>query len=283
MDKDLYVYELLKPLTQKETITVRKLRKLYRQFAKDFLSEISGIYTRLDQGEELTYADINQFGDLEKLREQIMALANQLDKKGRKEIIRLLEDTYDYSYEWMAATVNNAIDDKLKDSTPSLPQLVEETRKNAVYGLRLEESLERHRKLIVKEINEAIERGFIEGERYVGISKKVNAAFESSFSRSVTIARTEAHRVREKATHTSAVDAAAQGVVMEKVWNNVGDERVRHSKRANHRSLQGQRRPINERFDLGNGVTAQAPGQSGSASNDINCRCFVTYEVVGLR
>ncbi|MFB8733889.1 phage minor head protein [Bacillus sp. SL00103] len=85
--------------------------------------------------------------------------------------------------------------------------------------------------MIVKDINEAIERGFIERERFSDIARRVKRAFDTSYYRSTVIARTEAHRVREKATHNKAEEFEQQGIVMEKVWNNVDDERVRQTGR----------------------------------------------------
>ncbi|MEC3737042.1 phage minor head protein [Bacillus safensis] len=283
MDKVKYLNELLKPLDLKERGAMRRLKKLYREASKEFMSSLTNLYEKLDQGEDLSYADINQFDDIEALKSQVIALASKLDTRSQKEIIRLLEDTYDFSYDWLASVVEAMIDQKLRNATPSLSRMVEEARKNAVFGLKLTQALEKHRAMIVKDINEAIERGFIERERFSDIARRVRSAFDSSYYRSTVIARTEAHRVREKATHKKAEEFEQQGVVMEKVWNNVDDERVRQTRKANHKALQGQRRKVNEQFDLGNGVTAVAPGQSGSAANDIHCRCFLTYEVVGLR
>ncbi|WP_426578892.1 hypothetical protein P5490_000020 [Bacillus altitudinis] len=80
--------------------------------------------------------------------------------------------------------------------------------------------------------------------------------------------------MREKATHNKAEEFDQQGIVMEKVWNNVDDERVQQTRKANHEALQGQRRKVNEKFELGNGVTAVAPGQSGSAANDSIAAAF---------
>lgn len=37
--------------------------------------------------------------------------------------------------------------------------------------------------------------------------------------------------------------------------------------------------PVNEPFQLPSGATAMSPGMSGVAGEDINSRCFVSYEV----
>ncbi|WP_426578879.1 hypothetical protein P5490_019865 [Bacillus altitudinis] len=98
MDKGKFLNELLKPLDLKERGAMRRLKKLYREASKEFMSSLTDLYEKLDQGEDLSYADINQFDDIETLKSQIIALASKLDVRSQKEIIRLLEDTYDFSY-----------------------------------------------------------------------------------------------------------------------------------------------------------------------------------------
>ena len=43
--------------------------------------------------------------------------------------------------------------------------------------------------------------------------------------------------------------------------------------------MEGQSVPVNEPFQLPSGATAMSPSMSGVAGEDINCRCFVSYEV----
>ena len=51
-------------------------------------------------------------------------------------------------------------------------------------------------------------------------------------------------------------------------------------KGANHMRLDGQTVLADENFDLKDGHTAPAPGMSGVAGHDINCRCIVVREVM---
>ena len=51
-------------------------------------------------------------------------------------------------------------------------------------------------------------------------------------------------------------------------------------KGANHMVLDGQTVLADENFDLKDGHTAPAPGMSGVAGHDINCRCIVVREVM---
>ena len=51
-------------------------------------------------------------------------------------------------------------------------------------------------------------------------------------------------------------------------------------KGANHMKLEGQTVLADEAFDLLDGNSADAPGLSGVAGHDINCRCYVAYEML---
>lgn len=50
--------------------------------------------------------------------------------------------------------------------------------------------------------------------------------------------------------------------------------------KANHIKMEGQVVEVGGYFDLGNGVKAKSPGESGTPENDCNCRCFLDYEMM---
>ena len=58
-----------------------------------------------------------------------------------------------------------------------------------------------------------------------------------------------------------------------KGWKHTSNGQYKHVK------MEGQSVPVNEPFQLPSGATAMSPGMSGVAGEDINCRCFVSYEV----
>ena len=48
----------------------------------------------------------------------------------------------------------------------------------------------------------------------------------------------------------------------------------------NHMKMHGVMVLVDEEFDLGKGATAKAPGQSGVAGHDINCRCYLSRDLI---
>lgn len=275
--------KLFKLLSAKEKAAFREIQRLYKQIINEFMGELTDIYLTIDKGEEITYADVARFRGIDRLRNTIMAQSEKLGAHNRNVIVKLLEDTYEYSYSWLSYSIEMAGDVILENATPHLPELTMRAKQNPITGIKLDPALERSRAKIVSDINRTIEHGFINGKKYTSIAKDVKNVFEMDLNRALTITRTETHRVREQATHDSAQNADNQGVEMEKEWNNAGDSRVRQTPKANHIKMHGQKRRVNEEFDLGNGIMAQTPGQSGDPANDIHCRCFATYEIVRIK
>lgn len=99
-----------------------------------------------------------------------------------------------------------------------------------------------------------------------------HAAPIKSASRAQTIARTEAHG----SSQGISLDVANKtDIPMVKVWlTNISDRT-----RDQHIDADGQKRPLNQPFDV-DGEAMEYPGDpAGSAENVINCRCVIGYEV----
>lgn len=82
-----------------------------------------------------------------------------------------------------------------------------------------------------------------------------------------------AENERERVYNTSAYDTATKLGATTKTWNTQMDNRVRDT----HDYLHGITKPLNEPFYTYNGDSAQHPGGFGVAAEDINCRCYLTY------
>lgn len=106
--------------------------------------------------------------------------------------------------------------------------------------------------------------------------------------RGAMIARTETHGAANFAMHETA---KTTGLELEKEWVSVEDMRTRSIARDDefdHASMNGQRRPMDEPFDMpwvgGGGQPLQImyPGQAGLPGGaTINCRCAVVHQVRG--
>lgn len=121
-------------------------------------------------------------------------------------------------------------------------------------------------------------RRIVADAREEGLSERDTArlirevAPSKSASRAQTIARTEAHG----SSQGISLDVANQtDIPMNKVW--LSDQR--ESAREEHLDINGQKRPLNQPFDVTGEQLAYPGDPSGSAENVINCVCVIGYEV----
>ena len=129
------------------------------------------------------------------------------------------------------------------------------------------------------------------GDRYSTMAGRIKQSVDGSYKKAIRISRTETHRVREAGNldaASSVQEALSSGNVplqMMKVWKTMKDERVRpakqkgRNKQYDHRKMDGVAVKIDEEFILPSGAKTMAPGQSGVAGEDINCRCYLSYEL----
>jgi len=273
---------LYKQLTRREQDTLLQIRREYEQVVSDLVKELGGIFAKIQDG-KLSYMDIVAYRDIQRLQQQAVAQANRLGKFNRDAIQKLLDNSYSLSYSWVSFGIEKAIDKTLSGASPRTPELLALTQKNQIEKLRLSGSLEKSRVKITADIQATISQGLTQGQDLHQMAAEIQRVFTMDYNRALMISETEVHRIREQGSFESAQNASNQGVEMVKYWVNMGDERVRKTHKANHRVLQGQKRALDAQFDLGNGVSAMTPGNSGTAHNDIRCRCFARYEVVGIK
>jgi hypothetical protein len=135
-------------------------------------------------------------------------------------------------------------------------------------------------------ILQSIQSGFITGKSYTdqamsirqiigkyipGIDEKATGAMANA----LRIARTEGNRVLNAGALQSAVELSNQGFDVKKEWLSTIDTVTRDA----HRGLDGQQKDVDKPFIYGDAY-GQAPGQMGSAKQNIHCRCS-TMTIIG--
>lgn len=120
-----------------------------------------------------------------------------------------------------------------------------------------------------------INKGLENGQTYTQTAKDLKKRFGKDINKSVATARTESHRVVET-TKFDTMEEISKEVKLTKTWHTVKDERVRST----HAPMDGVTVPMDEDFTLPSGATCPRPGETGDPAEDINCRCFLSYDVV---
>ena len=102
----------------------------------------------------------------------------------------------------------------------------------------------------------------------IALTIETNTLFSAASSRA--IARTEATRIINRASIDAYQQVSSLGIKVYKQWLTAGDESVRES----HQEMNGQSVEPSQVFSNEYGETF-GPGEWGTASEDINCRCTV--------
>lgn len=271
----------------------RHIKKVYKNVL-DSLREFVGVeYARLAEDDALTYEILQKNGQYANFLSEIERRINGITPDVSAEIKTLTEQMYEIAYTGMVDAVVKASDnERLAKELLGLravsPEVIKKAVENPISGLTLSDTLEKHRKEIIYDIKRNIGVGLANGDRMSTMAKRIKESVDGDYKKAIRIARTEAHRVREAGHGEAANDIneslkqGVTGMVMMKTWKTMKDSRVRKTNKADHRKLHGVQIPVDEEFDLGHGIKAKEPSNSGNAANDIHCRCYLSYDLVEM-
>ena len=117
-------------------------------------------------------------------------------------------------------------------------------------------------------VSEEISRGISTGQMYADMARNIVTYGKIPMNNAMRIARTEAHRIQNRATENALFKAKDKGADIVKQWDSTLDDRTRES----HVQLDGQIQELDKPFEV-NGKKAMYPGGFGDPSEDCNCRC----------
>ena len=268
----------------------KEIQKIYKGLLTDLKEFVGGEYAKYAEDDKLTYAILQEKGKYAKFLETVRDKASGISPKIKKTITSAVEDVYKIAYEGMLNAVSKSANDKelsklLSGIKLTQPQIIKAATTNPVAKLTLDKTLEKHRKEIVYSINKTVTIGIMNGDKLSTMADRISNEVGINYRKAMLVARTETHRVRETGHNDSSADIdksleeADSEYRMVKIWRNMDDAKVRHTKLANHVKMEGQTVLQGEDFTLLHGIKAQCPGQSGTAFNDCNCRCYVSHDL----
>lgn len=303
-----YLFELRR-ITEHRTEGVEKeIRKVYKKVLKELKSFLGDLFIKYSENGVLDYSALYRAGLDARFLDEVDLQLDDISAVERQQMRSLIDETYRQCYDGMRTAVERAAGDMalVKESLASIeaatPEVIAAAVNNPIHGLTLNERLERKRRDIIYNIRQEISVGISNGDRFETIANRVAGTLEGDYKKAIRIVRTEAHRAREQGNHDGAakIDEALRngtsGMVMVKIWRTMKDERVRPNRRYktkkgwkngkpgkyDHQKMDGVEIPVNEIFTLPSGAKTTAPGQSGVAGEDINCRCYLSYKLKKL-
>lgn len=294
-------YELDKLLVQvrrieehREKGAEEEIRKTYQKLLAELRHYMADEYTQYAEEDRLTYGILQQHGAYARFLEEVEQKINDISPETKRLIRSTVEQTYEVTYNGLIDCVKKAATGiELGSLKACTPDVMRRAVENPISKLTLNDRLEKHRKEIVYDIKQNISVGLMNGDRYSTMAKRISQSVEGNYKKAICIARTETHRVREAGSQDAAMSVdevlktGESGMRMSKTWRTTKDERVRPGTKAkgkarkyDHRKMDGITIPVDEEFILPSGAKTMAPGQSGVAGEDINCRCYVSHGLV---
>lgn len=268
----------------------KNIQLIYKEMLKN-LREFLGVqYAKYAEDDALTYSALASKGRYARFLEEVQQQVDGIIPKVNREITSTVTEMYDTAYQGMVRAVsrsanNKELEERLKGLTLTRPEVIKAATTNPVAGLTLSSTLEENRKKIIYDINKNVTIGIMNGDRMSTMANRIKSSVDENYRKAMLIARTEVHRVRETGHNDAAMDidnalSSSTEYRLVKTWKNMQDNAVRRTELANHWVMEGKTVLMDEEFDLGNGVFAPCPGQSGTAYNDCNCRCYLSHDLV---
>lgn len=297
-DLEKHLYQLRRIEKHREAAAEKEIRKTYKKLLKELQGYLGNIYMTYSEDDMLTYGDLAKAGMDARFLEEVEQQINGISPSVAREIQSTVEQTYEACYDGMVHAVNKAAGNReqliqaFSTVSAATPDVIKAAVNNPISGLTLKDTLEKHRKDIIYDIKRNIGVGLANGDRYSTMAKRIAESLDGDYKKSVRIVRTETHRVRESGFNDAAtalnetLKQGSSGYVMAKTWRTMKDERVRpakakgKAKQYNHIKMDGVTIPQDELFKLPSGATCKAPSQTGVAGEDINCRCYLSYDLV---
>ena len=298
------LYDLRRIAEHREKLSEKKIQAIYRSLVKDLDSFVADEYKKYaDKDGRVYISTLDAKNERAKFLREVVTRVDSISPQIKEEISELIDKTYEASYRGMVSSLKNA---KTRAEFEALtrdisvnPNVLKQAIDNNISKLTLPAVLEKHRGEIIYQIQQELNIGLMQGDRYEQMARRISERVGVSQSKAMNITRTETHRNIESgfmdcAEHLSE-GLEGSGLIYAVTWRTMDDQRVRPQQRrktksgwkttyskngADHMKMEGKTVKVGELFNLGNGVKAKAPSQSGVAAHDCNCRCFLEYNLM---
>jgi uncharacterized protein with gpF-like domain len=268
---DTNIEELLKSYEQ-------RLLKAYKASLRNIRAELAEAAAKY--GDKAAYSEMMKFQRLDKLEANIKNEIKRLNAISKNTIKAELKEVYQANYYQSAYALESSSSLKLGFGMLDT-NVVETSILNPLDRISWENRLKKWNNNMIDKINQDITRGLIQGEGYGKIGARIAKTIGESAGHAIRIARTEGHRVQSAARLKSFAKSQESmdrlGVETIRIWTATLDVRTRDS----HAAMDGQSPDEDGYYTLPSGVRTEAPGLSGVAEEDINCRCQERMEVKG--
>ena len=264
--------QALKALDQRLTIKERTLAATYRDALVSIRGYMSRIYDKYAVDGILTKAQMTKYNRYASMEKAILKELSPAIAKSVRQIKRLAPTEYQAGFFRMAWALDQENGVRMdwgvvnRDAVTSALQ--NDFTKIATKGLAQNAQLA---------VRRALADGLALGKSYPQMVKDLKRATNATYAQAIRILRTEgqdAQNAGAVATYQKADDLGING---NRVWDATLDMRTRST----HQAVDGQHADENGLFHVGGYPTDRPAGGDLPASERINCRCHIRYEVEG--
>ena len=247
---------------------IKLLERVYDQARNDCERKIRELSSRTDL--ENLQSIIYQKQYQEALKKQLDGILDNLQSEEFTSIADYLQKSYHNGYVGVMYDLHNQGIPIISPINQEQVVKALQTDSKLSKGLyaRLGEDVSYLKRSIRAELSRGVANGSTWNEIAGKIAKGMNSPYNKAINNAIRIARTEGHRVQQKATLESMIDAKKKGADIVKQWDSTLDRKTR----LYHRILDGQIKEVEEDFEV-DGLKTLAPGHFGKPSEDCNCRC----------
>lgn len=244
--------------------------KNYSKTFKDLKKKLEKVYEMYEKDGQLTMNEMRKYGRLEKLEREAKLAVTELYKNNKKFINRSMRDIVKATEEKSFSIIDN------KQSISPIKRSfdVGELINKAVAGRVWTERIDHYGSNFVYDIHTIIRQGIENGDTYTTTSKTLKDKFGKEVGNTARIVRTESKRIQEF-TAFKTMEEVDKEVKLTKTWRTMKDGAVRSS----HKKMEGITVGMDEEFTLPSGITTLYPTASEDPGEDINCRCYIEYNV----
>ena len=256
-------------------MTLTEMKKEYEIALNEITKEMSKLFMNASVTKDgiLSPYEMNRYNRLNNLFTKISNILNNMSTNNTKLNKILYGETFKSSYYRLGYSIDKSIN-AFTGFNVLNPEQVTAAMNLHISGLTLTETLSRHTREIQVKIRSTITQGIIQGFNPVKMASSLKHTLNGDYKKAIRVARTESGRAQNLGELKSIDTAELNGVGIKKVWISTLDDLTRDT----HAELDGQI-ANDEGYFIIDGMRTQAPNQFGIASQDINCRCSLGYEV----
>lgn len=247
----------------------------YKKALAGIRNDIAKLYEKF--GDTVTYAELQQYNRLVVLERNIENTLKEMGVNVKRDIRKAIKEFFMENYYRTGYAVETTAAVKLGFGMLS-QSVIDAAIYNQYDRIKWDKRLIQDIAKANQHIREVLTQGLIQGHGYAKIAKKTKDTLGKSAYEMLRIMRTEGHRAqmagRLLATDKAMGAADKIGMKVKKVWVATLDDRTRDQ----HAEMDGQAADDDGIFHLPDGTTTDAPGHSGVAEHDINCRCDMVIE-----